>query len=202
LTTTELPRPSTHATTPLLRSPLRRKNLALRVLVPTSAAALVLAFARPTPRSLAVGALLAGAGEALRLWATGHLVKSRRLTVSGPYRRLRHPLYAGSLLIGTGFLVAAGPGVAGVGLPLGLLFFFAYYLPYKDHREGTRLARRHGDAFRAWHGAVPALRPRLRPWCGAGAAPDARWRFARVVSNDELGTALLAAGLFAALLLR
>lgn len=202
MTTSDLPRAVSHRTTPLLRSPLRRKNLALRVLVPTLAAALVLAFARPTPRSLAVGALLAAAGEALRLWATGHLVKSRRLTVSGPYRRLRHPLYAGSLLIGTGFLVAAGPAVASVCLPLGVLFFFAYYLPYKERREGARLARRHGDAFRAWRATVPALRPRLRPWCGAVAPPDARWRFARVVANDELGTALLAAGLFAALLLR
>jgi protein-S-isoprenylcysteine O-methyltransferase Ste14 len=198
----DAPRAAAHAA-PLLRSPFRRKNLGARVLVPVVAAGLALTFARPTPASLALGALLATIGEALRLWATGHLVKTRRLTLSGPYRHLRHPLYAGTLLIGAGFLVAAGPTVAALALPVGLAFFFAYYLPYKERRESARLARRHGDAFRAWRAAVPALLPRLRPWRGAhAAAAGPRWQFARVVANDELGTALLAAGLLLALLLR
>jgi protein-S-isoprenylcysteine O-methyltransferase Ste14 len=187
----------------LLRSPFRRKNLAIRVLVPAAAAALVLVAAGPTPLSLGIGGACIAVGEALRLWAAGHLVKSRRLTLSGPYRHLRHPLYAGSLLIGAGFVIAAGPAVAAVGLPLGLFFFFAYYLPYKERRERARLARRHGDAFRAFCAAVPALRPRLRPWPGSGLGfAPARWQLARVIANDELGTALLAAGLVTALVLR
>jgi protein-S-isoprenylcysteine O-methyltransferase Ste14 len=202
MTTGDAPRSAAHAA-PLLRSPLRRKNLAARVLVPVVAAGLVLTFARPSPASLALGALLVAAGEALRLWAAGHLVKTQRLTLSGPYRYLRHPLYAGTLLIGAGFLVAAGPAVAALALPIGLAFFFGYYLPYKERRESARLARHHGDAFRAWRAAVPALLPRLRSWRGAGAAAAGRrWQFARVVANDEIGTALLVTGLLAALLLR
>ncbi|MCA1586159.1 MAG: isoprenylcysteine carboxylmethyltransferase family protein, partial [Acidobacteria bacterium] len=55
--------------------------------------ALALWLARPTWLSLALGALVALAGEGLRVWAAGHLEKSREVTASGPYRLVRHPLY-------------------------------------------------------------------------------------------------------------
>jgi len=46
--------------------------------------------------------VVAACGELLRLWAAGHLEKSREVTTSGPYRFTRHPLYMGSTLIGIG----------------------------------------------------------------------------------------------------
>lgn len=64
-------------------------------------------FAAPTPRSLTVGAAIGVAGEALRVWAAGHLEKGREVTNSGPYAITRHPLYAGSSLLGLGFAIAA-----------------------------------------------------------------------------------------------
>src|SRR5918994_2969210 len=64
-------------------------------------------LAQPTPRSLAAGALIALAGEALRIWAAGHLEKGREVTVSGPYRLTRHPLYMGSAIIGLGVAIAS-----------------------------------------------------------------------------------------------
>lgn len=63
--------------------------------------------ARPTLVSLAAGAAIACAGEAVRVWAAGHLEKAREVTRSGPYRLVRHPLYVGSSLMGAGFVVAA-----------------------------------------------------------------------------------------------
>ena len=54
-----------------------------------------------------VGTLIATLGEALRVWAAGHLHKGQEITTSGPYRFLRHPLYCGSLVLGIGFVVAA-----------------------------------------------------------------------------------------------
>ena len=71
------------------------------------AAALTLALASPTPRSLALGFVIAIAGELSRVWAAGHLEKSREVTRSGPYVYLRHPLYAGSSVIAAGIVVAA-----------------------------------------------------------------------------------------------
>ena len=50
---------------------------------------------------------MAVGGEALRIWAAGHIDKGREITRSGPYRFLRHPLYAGSTLMGIGFAIAA-----------------------------------------------------------------------------------------------
>ena len=46
----------------------------------------------PTPRSLLIGAIIAAIGEAIRIWAAGHLEKGREVTMSGPYRWTRHPL--------------------------------------------------------------------------------------------------------------
>lgn len=69
--------------------------------------AVVLWLAEPTWTSLARGAAIALTGEALRLWAAGHLEKSREVTRSGPYRWTRHPLYAGSAIIAVGLAVAS-----------------------------------------------------------------------------------------------
>jgi uncharacterized membrane protein len=66
----------------------------------------VLWLARPTLRSLAVGGVIALAGEAFRFWAAGHLEKGREVTQSGPYRITRHPLYVGSAIIALGAAVA------------------------------------------------------------------------------------------------
>jgi protein-S-isoprenylcysteine O-methyltransferase Ste14 len=69
--------------------------------------AVVVWLARPTPRFLACGAAIAITGEALRVWASGHLEKGREVTSSGPYRFMRHPLYVGSTLMGVGLAVAS-----------------------------------------------------------------------------------------------
>jgi protein-S-isoprenylcysteine O-methyltransferase Ste14 len=70
-------------------------------------AAAALWLAAPTPRSLAIGAAIGVVGEAIRIWAAGHLEKGREVTTTGPYAITRHPLYAGSAVMGVGFAVAA-----------------------------------------------------------------------------------------------
>lgn len=70
-------------------------------------AAAVLWLAAPTRTSLLWGALVATAGELIRIWAAGHVEKSREVTRSGPYRFTRHPLYLGSTVIGAGIAAAA-----------------------------------------------------------------------------------------------
>jgi len=70
-------------------------------------AVLVLWLAQPTPVSLLTGSLVASAGEALRIWAAGHLTKARDVTMSGPYRWMAHPLYVGSFIMGSGLAIAS-----------------------------------------------------------------------------------------------
>jgi len=71
-------------------------------------AVLVIVLAKPTGSTLAVGGAIALAGEALRIWAAGHLNKSREVTQSGPYQYFAHPLYVGSSVMGIGLALASG----------------------------------------------------------------------------------------------
>lgn len=79
-----------------------------RVTLGFAAAAIVLWLATPTWLTLAVGAAIAMVGESIRVWAAGHVEKSREVTRSGPYQFTRHPLYLGSSIIGAGVAVASG----------------------------------------------------------------------------------------------
>ncbi len=181
-----------------VRHPFRREKRQPRVLAAYLAAVAVVVAARPTAAGILVGSLLVGGGASLRVWATGHLYKNQELTISGPYAHLRHPLYAGALLIGIGVAIAAGPGVALVALPLGLGFFFAYYLPYKERVESERLETLYGDAYRRYRKGVRSLVPRLRPWVDI--ETSVRWRLSRVVANNEhsvLAWSLLGIGVMA-----
>ena len=71
------------------------------------AAVIALALARPTWASWRTGVLVALAGEAVRIWAAGHLEKGREVTRSGPYRWMRHPLYVGSSILALGIVIAS-----------------------------------------------------------------------------------------------
>jgi protein-S-isoprenylcysteine O-methyltransferase Ste14 len=86
---------------------------------------------RPLPRwSAPVGLVLEGAGLALRVWSmrTLGVAYSRTLRTddadavvdAGPYRFIRHPGYAGSLLTWTGFALTSG-SVPVIGMVTGLL---------------------------------------------------------------------------------
>ncbi len=76
--------------------------------------ALVLWLAQPTWPALAVGACVAACGEAIRMWAAGHVEKSREVTRSGPYRWTRHPLYLGSSVLALGVAIASASLAAAV----------------------------------------------------------------------------------------
>ncbi|MDH4258525.1 MAG: hypothetical protein OEY25_05070 [Candidatus Aminicenantes bacterium] len=68
---------------------------------------LVALLANPNGTSLIAGFAVCLPGLFLRAWAAGHLRKDEELTVSGPYRATRNPLYLGNLVIGTGIVTAS-----------------------------------------------------------------------------------------------
>src|SRR5690606_19503668 len=97
---------------PLPLPPSPRSGLARwRVPLGFGLGLVILWFVAPTPRSVAIGLPIALVGQMLRIWAAGHLEKSREVTRSGPYRFTRHPLYAGSTLMGAGFAAASASWV-------------------------------------------------------------------------------------------
>ena len=82
---------------------LARRRVALGFL----AAAAALLFAHPTLFTWRIGFVVAVCGEAIRIWAAGHLEKGSEITRSGPYRWTRHPLYLGSSIVAVGVVIAA-----------------------------------------------------------------------------------------------
>jgi len=109
-------------------------------------AAVVLWLATPSPRSLMIGAAIAIAGESIRLWAAGHLEKSKEVTQSGPYRYTRHPLYLGSSLIGIGVaIVANNLLVAAI-----VIAYLVLTLTAAMRSEEAHLREKFGDAYDAY----------------------------------------------------
>src|SRR5262245_16975020 len=86
----------------------------LRVTLGFVCGVLVLVLAQPTMRSLTIGMSVAAVGEAIRIWAAGHLNKSREVTTSGPYRWVGHPLYVGSSVMGVGLAIACASVIVAV----------------------------------------------------------------------------------------
>lgn len=118
-------------------------------------AAVVLWVAQPSWRSLAIGAMVAAVGEAVRIWAAGHVEKSREVTRSGPYRFTRHPLYLGSSIIGVGIAIASGrPIVAAV-----VLIYLAITITAAIRAEEAHLRDKFGGEYESY---VQRLAPPMR----------------------------------------
>ena len=183
------------ATFPDVRNPIRVKNLRMRFL-PLYAAGLVLLFwVRPTLLEYLAGLVAVLLGAAVRTWGAGHLVKTTSLTISGPYARMRHPLYVGTLLCGSGIAVMLGGAWALGVLAVFLPWFFFVYFPRKERLESERLEALYGEAFARYRSEVPALRPRLAAWRPSAQGtrvgdPSGRWSLERYSENNELGTLL------------
>jgi protein-S-isoprenylcysteine O-methyltransferase Ste14 len=122
-------------------------------------AAVVLWFARPSPKSIVAGALVGAIGLWIRARAAGHLHKQEVLTTAGPYAYTRNPLYLGS------FILAIGAAIAAYSWPSALILFsyFALFYSFVMRREERELVQHHGDAFREDARAVPLFLPRMTP---------------------------------------
>ena len=148
-------------------------------------------LARPTPTSLVTGLTCAAVGESIRIWASGHLVKWKGLTRSGPYRRTRNPLYLGSFLVGIGFAVATARWEVGVLL---VALLSGVYPPVMT-AEVARLTEAHPDTYPDYAREVPLLLP--VPGRRASSVQGGAFSWEKVKENREHVTVLgcLAAGL-------
>jgi protein-S-isoprenylcysteine O-methyltransferase Ste14 len=120
-----------------------RRIARLRVTIGFVAGAAVLWLAAPTWRTLAIGGLVALAGEAVRVWAAGHLEKGREVTTSGPYAFTRHPLYVGSSIIGVGLAIASASAIVAVMI----LAYLAITLTAAIRTEEAHLTEKFGAAY-------------------------------------------------------
>jgi len=98
-----------------------------------------------------LGAAICFIGATLRFWASGFLRKDDRLSVGGPYRFTRNPLYLGTFLIALGGVVSVEAWVMGVALTL--FFFFVYDVVIEF--EETKLREYFGSAYLRFCKLVP-----------------------------------------------
>lgn len=108
--------------------------------------AVALWLAQPTWMTWAIGCSVAAVGEAMRIWAAGHLEKDREVTSSGPYRFATHPLYVGSSLIGMGFAIAA----SSVAVAAIVSLYLVTTLTAAVRREEVFLRGKFGDRYAAY----------------------------------------------------
>lgn len=125
-----------------MRAVLARWRVALGFV----AAAAAFVLAQPSWGSWRTGVLVAVCGELLRIWAAGHIEKSREITSSGPYRWMRHPLYTGSALLGVGFVIASRS------VPVAVLAtaYLALTLLAAVRSEEAHLDEKFDGAYSAW----------------------------------------------------
>jgi protein-S-isoprenylcysteine O-methyltransferase Ste14 len=160
-------------------------------------AVIVLLFARPTWKSITVGAVIGIVGLWLRAYAAGYLKKQEVLTTTGPYSFTRNPLYLGSAVLAAGAAWAMDSWISG-GI-LGFYFTLVYYVVMR--REEGELRGHFGDAFENYARAVPLFFPRIMPAEIAGSSSGA-FSFAQYKKNHEYQATLGFVFLLAALLAR
>jgi protein-S-isoprenylcysteine O-methyltransferase Ste14 len=157
------------------------------------AAALCLWLARPTFRSILIGAAVATIGLLIRAIAAGHLRKREALAHTGPYARTRNPLYFGSALIAAGFALAGRSWPAAARLAIYFGVFYAQVM----RREESELREQYGKAFDDYAASVPLFWPRLR---AKTSSQRMQFSFAQYARNREYHAAIGAALTIAVLL--
>jgi protein-S-isoprenylcysteine O-methyltransferase Ste14 len=137
------------------------------------------------------GSLICGLGAALRVWSSGYLVKNDGLTVDGPYRWTRNPLYLGTYLMAIGATIS----MESVWLTVVLSSVFAIVYHYVILAEEIKLEARFGAAYvdymeltpRFFPGRKRATTQQLRRMC-----PEARYFSVRMALENKAYEAVLA----------
>jgi len=116
-------------------------------------------------------------GVFLRTWANGILHKNRVLTTSGPYQLIRHPLYAGTLLMMLGACLLFIDIIVAASLMLLIVTSYRQSIRYEEQK----LALRFGSLWKEYAEGVPSLLPIL----SRNRVSFTDWHFDRWLKNGE-----------------
>lgn len=121
-------------------------------------------FLAVSPIVMSAGLLVEAAGLAMAIWARRHLGRNwsgeisikqdHQLIRSGPYHRLRHPIYTGLLAMYAGMAVVTGEWLAVIGLAMAA---FAYWR--KIRLEEANLDVAFGPDYAAYRRTTWSLMP-------------------------------------------
>jgi len=123
-------------------------------------------FVADTSASAVIGVALTAAGVAFAIWARWHLGtnwsavvsirEAHELIRSGPYRRIRHPIYTGMLLAMAGTAMVLGELRGLLAFAITLLAFY-----WKARKEEAWLTREFGEKFEAHARQTGMFLPKL-----------------------------------------
>jgi protein-S-isoprenylcysteine O-methyltransferase Ste14 len=123
-------------------------------------------FVADTSSAAVIGVALTAAGVAFAIWARWHLGANWSAVVSireehelirtGPYRRIRHPIYTGMLLAMAGTALVLGELRGLLAFAITLLAFY-----WKARKEEVWLTREFGEKFEAHTRQTGMFLPKL-----------------------------------------
>jgi len=173
--------------------------IARRIRVPLGFAFAILYFwlAKPTLKSIFIGASLVVPGLVIRALASGYLQKNEQLATGGPYAYIRNPLYLGSLVLSVGFALAARSWWIVTGI---VLLFFVIYLPVIRAEE--MFLRERFPQFNEYAREVPSLFPRVTRFGKRSGSFSWGLYWKHREYNATLGSGAIVAALVAKLMMR
>jgi hypothetical protein len=149
--------------------------------------------ARPDWQALAAGGAVAALGVYIRAMASGHVKKNEVLATTGPYAYCRNPLYLGSIVIASGFAIAARDLWVAVGI---VILFTLVYVPVIRSEE--TFLRGLFPEYDGYAHRVPRLVPHTL-WLAGFASGFSR---ALYLQHREYNATIGAAAMLAALVVR
>jgi protein-S-isoprenylcysteine O-methyltransferase Ste14 len=147
-------------------------------------------IAQPVEWLFYAAAVIVVLGLAVRLWASGFIMKNKELATNGPYALVRHPLYVGNILILIAFSAASGLWWTA----LIVVAFLWFYYPTAIEYEDRKLHKIFEDAWQVFADQTPALLPNFG---GRTRDISGQWSFKKsMMANLEPVIVVFLLGLF------
>ncbi len=119
---------------------------------------IVLYFAKPNAKSIAIGFFFIMLGTFFRAWASGYINKNNELATNGPYALSRNPLYFGNFILGVGIAIASSQ------LYCYIIFAIYYFLffPALMVMENKRMRKKFGPEYEKWSKGLNSFFPVIK----------------------------------------
>jgi protein-S-isoprenylcysteine O-methyltransferase Ste14 len=146
----------------------RERIFSLRGYTPIPFLLAMVVFARPTALTMAIGLVIAAAGELVRFWGVAYAGSLTRVTgsvgapsviVAGPFARVRNPLYVGNVLTYVGIGIMSNALFPWLLMAAAVWFGFQYYQIVM--LEESFLEKEFGSAYLEFKRDVPRFIPRV-----------------------------------------
>ena len=150
----------------------------------------IICFSSPHHAVLGGGIVLLVLGELIRIWAVRYAGGATRtmavgapfLCTSGPFSRVRNPLYIGNMMIYTSFVLIAGNENLWIMMGATWVFFIIQYSLIVSLEENA-LCKLYGGEYNIYRKNVSALVPRISPW--KGGAPTKPGHLLKTIKTEK-----------------